>query len=188
MLHAAADDGVEDRVIAVRDGVDLNHLAIGAGTVILRKLAERPLGLAHLRQDPAFDHDLRMGGHADLVGPAFDHFNRPAEQRTGDFHFVVIECRDRLGSQNAGGMYADHQRDLQRLASLFGHAEIMLGMPRQQQDADAVGAADLAAMDRDVLNAGLRIAGDQQRRRDIGPAVVFIVLGDRQLPNRSISR
>ncbi len=166
----------------MRDGVDLDHLAIGAGAVILRKLAERTLGLAHLRQDAAFDHDLRMSGHADLVGPAFDHFDRPAEQRAGDFHFVVIERRDGLRSQNAGGMHADHQRDLQRLAGLFGHAEIMSRMPRQQQDADAVGAADLTAMDRDVLNTGLRISGDQQRRRDIGPAVVFIVLGDRQLP------
>jgi len=31
MLDAAADDGVEDRAVAVGDGVNLDHLAIGAG-------------------------------------------------------------------------------------------------------------------------------------------------------------
>ena len=107
-----------------------------------------------------------------------------AEQRAGDFHFVVIERSDRLRRQNAGGMHADHQRDLQRLAGLLGHAEIMPGVPRQQQDADTIRTAHLAAMNRDVLNAGLRISGDQQRRRDIGPAVVFVVLRDRQLPEQ----
>jgi len=55
-------------------------------------------------------------------------------------------------------MHADHQRDLQRLAGLFGHAEIMPGMPRQQKDPDAVGATDLAAVDRDVLNPCLGMA------------------------------
>ena len=151
------------------------------GPVILRKLAERAFRLADLRQDASFDDDFRMRGYADPVGPALDHFDRLAEQRAGDLHFVVIERGDRLRRQNAGRVHADHQRDLQRLAGLLGHAEIMPGMARQQQDADAVGAADLAAMNRDVLNAGLRIAGDQQRRRDIGPAVMFVVFRNRQL-------
>ena len=60
MLHSAADDGVKDRILAVRDRIDLNDFAVGARTVILRKLAERPFGLAHLGQDTAFDDDFRM--------------------------------------------------------------------------------------------------------------------------------
>ena len=148
----------------------------------MRKLAERPLGLADLRQDAAFDDDFRVCGHADPVGPAFDHFDGAAEQRAGDFHFVLVECCDRLRSQNAGRMHADHERDLQRLAGFLGHAEIMQGVPGQQQYTDAVGTAHLTAVNRNVLNSRLRIARDQQRRRDVGPAVVLVVLGDRQLP------
>ena len=113
MLDAAADDGVKDRILAMGDRVDLDHLAVGARPVILRKLAERTFGLAHLRQDTAFDHDLRMRRHTHPVGAAFDHFDRTAEQRAGDFHFVAVERRDRLRSENAGRMHADHQRDLQ---------------------------------------------------------------------------
>ena len=162
----------------------MDDFAVGARTIILRKLAKRPLRLADFRQDAAFDHDLRMGGHANRIGSAFDHFDRLAEQRAGDFHFIVIERRNGLRRQNAGRMHADHQRDLQRFAGFLRHAEIMSRVPRQQQHADAIGAADLAAMDRDVLNAGRRISGNQQRRRNIRAAVVFVVLWDRQLPQQ----
>ena len=162
MLDAAADNGVKNRILAMGDRIDLDHFTIGARPVILRELAERPFGLADLRQDAAFDHDLRMRGHAHAVGTALDHFDWPAEQRTGDFHFVAVERGDRLRSENAGRMHADHERDLQTFAGLFGHPEIMQGMPGQQQDADTVGPTHLTTVDRHVLDTGLRIACDQK--------------------------
>ena len=107
--------------------------------VVLRKLAERAFRLAGLRQDASFDDDLGMRRYADPVGPAFDHFNRLAEQRAGDLHFVIVERDDRLRSQNAGRVHPDHHRDLQRVAGCLGDAEIVPGVARQQQDADASG-------------------------------------------------
>jgi len=58
-------------------------------------------------------------------------------------------------------MHADHERDLQRLAGFLGDAEIMQGVPGQQQNANAVGAAHLTAVDRHVLDSRVRIARDQ---------------------------
>ena len=179
MLRSAADDGVEDRILAVRDRIDLDDFAVGARPVILREFAERTLGLANLRQDAALDHDFCMRGHADPVGPAFDHFDRLAEQGAGDFHFVLVEGRDGLRSENARRMHAYDERNFQRLAGFLGHAEIMQGMSGQEQHTDAVRTADLTAVNRYILNAGLRISSDQERRRDVGSAVVFIVLRDR---------
>ena len=141
MLDAATDDGVKNRILAMGDRIDLDHLAVGARPIILRELAERPFGLAHLRQDTAFDDDFRMRRHPHPVGAAFDHLDRTVEQRAGDFHFVAVECRDRLRSQNAGRMHADHERDFEAFAGFLGHPEIMQGVPGQQQDADAIGPA-----------------------------------------------
>jgi len=45
------------------------------------------------------------------------------------------------------------------------------------QYADPVLANDLTAVDGNVLDAGLVIAGDQQSGRDIASAVALIVLG-----------
>src|SRR4029077_18008471 len=109
MLCSVADDGVENRILAMRDRIDLDHFTIGAWPVILRKLAERPLGLANLGQNAALDDDFGMRRHAYPVGAAFRHFHRPAEQRAGDLHFVLVERSDRLRSQNAGRMHADHK-------------------------------------------------------------------------------
>ena len=91
MLQAAADDGVEDRVLAMRDRIDLHHVPLGALAVILRKLAERPFGLAHARQETALDHDLRVGRHPQFAGQAFDHGQRPPVQRAGDLQLVDID-------------------------------------------------------------------------------------------------
>ncbi len=58
---------------------------------------------------------------------------------------------------------------------------ILMGVARQEQHADTIGSAHLTAMNRDVLNAVLRIARDEQRRSNIGSAIEFVVFGNRQL-------
>jgi len=148
-------------MLAVGDRIDLDDFSIGARPVILRKLAERPLGFANRRQNAALDDDLRMRRHTHPVGPAFDHFDRPAKQRAGDFHLVLVKRRDRLRRKNAGRMHPDHERDLKRLARLLGHSEIVLGVARQEQYPDSIRTADLAAVDGDVLNSCLRVARNQ---------------------------
>src|SRR4029077_14644328 len=75
MLCSAADDGMENWILAMRDRIDLDHFTIGARPVILRKLAERPLGLANLGQNAALDDDFGVRRHAYPVGKAFRHFH-----------------------------------------------------------------------------------------------------------------
>ena len=91
MLQTAADDGVEDGVLAVRDRIDLHHVPLGALAVILRKFAERSFGLAHPRQKTALDHDLGLGRHAQLAGQALDHGQRPPMQRTRNLQLIDID-------------------------------------------------------------------------------------------------
>ena len=162
MLEPAADDGVEDRVLAVRDGEHLHHLAVGARAVVLREFAERSFGLAHAGQDAALDDDLGVGGHANFAGPAFHDGQRPAVQRARDLQFVVIDRHDRLRGEQRQRIDADDDRGVERLPRLLGHLEERVGVARQHQHAEAVGAGHLAAVDGDVLLSGLRIARDHE--------------------------
>ena len=180
MLEPAADHGVEDRVLAMRDRDDLHHLAVGARAVGLREFAERPFRLAHARKEASFDHDLGFGRHADVAGQALHHRQRPALQRARDLKLVVIDRHDRLRGQQGQRIDADHDRGLERLTGLLGHAVERKGVARQHQHAETVGAGELAAMDRDVLLSGLWVAHDHDAGRDIGAAVVLVVGRQRQ--------
>ena len=180
MLQPAADHGVEDRVLAVRDGDDLHHLAVGAAAVGLREFAERAFRLAHAGKEAALDHDLGLGRHADVAGQALHHRQRPALQRAGDLKLVVVDRHDRLRGQQRQRIDADHDRGVERLARLLGHAVEREGVARQHQHAEPVRPGELAAVDRDVLLSGLRIAHDHDAGRDVRPAVVLVVGRQRQ--------
>src|SRR5262249_10125584 len=67
VLQTAADDGVEDRVHAVRDRIDLHHMPFGALAVILRKFAERSFGLAHGSNRPPITPSPSAGTRKSLV-------------------------------------------------------------------------------------------------------------------------
>ena len=107
MLQPAADDGVEDRVLAVRHRVDLHHVTVGALAVILRKLAERTFRLAHAGQEAALDHDLRLRRHPQFAGQAFDHRERPPVQRARDLELVDVDRGDRLRGEQRERIDAD---------------------------------------------------------------------------------
>ena len=182
MFEPAADDGVEDRLLAMGDRVTSITSRSARGAVVLRKLAERAFRLAHVGQDAALDDDLGFGRHAHVAGPAFDHRQRPAVQRARDFQFVVVERGDRLRRQQRQRIDADHDGNVERLVRPASAIwKNMLGMARQQQHAEAIRAAHLATVDRDVLLPGPRIARDQQARGDVRPAVVLVVRRHRQL-------
>ena len=103
-------------------------------------------------------------------------------QRAGDLELVDIDRRDRLRGEQRERIDADDDRGLERPAALLRHLEEHVGVARQQQHAEAVRAAQLAAVDRDVLLAGARIARDHQAGGDVGAAVVLVVGRKRQQP------
>src|SRR5215467_8591031 len=90
MLHSAAHDGVENGIPSVSYGIDLDHLAVGALTIILGKFTEWTLWLPYLRQQAPLKDDLRMRGNPDAIRMTSDHFDRPSKQRAGNFHFVLV--------------------------------------------------------------------------------------------------
>ncbi len=180
MLQTAADDHVEDRIAPVRHRIDLHDVPLGPLPVILRELPERPFGLADFGQEAALDHDFCVRRNAHIVRQALDDVEGLAGERPGDLQLVVAEGHDSLGCEEAGGIDADHEGDFEAPALGLGLAVEIVGMPRQDQHADPVWTADLAAQDGDVLQAGLRVPGDHQARRDVGAAVVLVQSRHRQ--------
>src|SRR3954471_12756900 len=180
MLQPAADHGVEDRVLPVSDGNDLHHLAVGAGAVGLRKFAERSFRLAHARQEAALDHDLGLSRDPDVAGQAFHHRQGPALQRPGDLQLIVVDRYDRLRGEQCQRIDADHDGGVERLTGRLGHAVEREGVARQHQHAQAIGPGQLAAVNRDVLFPGARIAHDHDAGGNIGTAVVLVVGRQRQ--------
>jgi hypothetical protein len=100
-------------------------------------------------------------------------------QGAGDLQLVVVDRHDRLRGQKRQRIDADDDRGVERRAGLLRHALEHKGVPRQHQHAQAVGAGELAAVDRDVLLSGFRIANDHQARGDVGTAVMLVVRGQR---------
>ena len=182
MLQAATDYCVEDRVLAVRHRVDFHHVTLGTLAVILRKLAERAFRLAHARQEAAFDHDLGLGRHANVAREALHHRQRPPLQRARDLQLIAIDRGDGLRGEQGQRIDADDHGGFERLAALFRHLEEHVGMAWQQQHAEPVWPAQLAAVDGDVLLSRMRVAGDHQAGRDVRPAVMLVVGGERKQP------
>ncbi len=180
MLKATADDHMKNRIAPVRHRIDLHDVPLGPLPVILRELSEWPFGLADLWQEAALDHNLCVRRNAHAVRQALDHVEGLARERPGDLQLVVAEGHDGLGGEEAGGIDADHEGDFEAPALGLSLAIEIVGMPGQNQHADPVRTADLAAQDGDVLQAGLRVPGDHQARRDVGAAVVLVQSRHRQ--------
>ena len=180
VFQPAADDGVEDGRLARGDAVHLDDVAPGAFAVVLRELAEGAFLLAGFAQDAAFDDDLGLGRHADIVGQALHDWHRRAVQGAGDLQLIGIQRRDGLAGQQRDGVDADDDGDFQVLAHFLRHVQVAHGVARQDEHAQAVRAVHLQTVDGDVLDAVLRVAAEAEAGADIGAAVEFVVRGDRQ--------
>src|SRR5947209_12843682 len=60
MFEPATDDRVEDWIATMRYAIDFDDVTLCAFTIILREFAEGAFQLAFLRQDTAFQHELRV--------------------------------------------------------------------------------------------------------------------------------
>ncbi len=181
VLQTAAHDGMEHRCLAVGNGIDFNHVALGALTVVLRKLAERALLLAGVGQQPTLDDDFRLGRYANTVGQALGHRQWAAMQRAGNLQLVVVYRHDGLRGHQRERIATDHHGHFQIFILALGFLKECKCMPGQQQSTETVRPAHLQAMDGYVLHPGTRVAGDQQTSGDVGATVVFVVRRDRQL-------
>ena len=180
VLELGGDDGVENRVLAMRHAINGDYVVLAGRAVGARELAERAFELAHVGQHAAFDDDLGMRGHADLAAAALHHFERRAVQAAGDLEFVLVDGHHGLRGQQRERIGADDDGDRQVLAHLLGHGGKRIEVARQDQRLQAAPVLDLDALDRHVLRAGLRVPRDDDARSDVLRAVVLVVARDRE--------
>src|SRR5690606_25109224 len=147
VLQASADDGMEHRRLAMGDGIDLDHMPLGALAVVLRELAERPFLFARISPQAALDDDLGIGRHANAVGDALGYRQWPAMECTSDFQLIMVNRHDRLRGHQRQRVATDHHRNFQVLVLALGLLEEGQRVTRQQQRAEAVATADLQAVD-----------------------------------------
>ena len=167
-----ADDRHEHRCAPHGDGGHLHgHVEVLERHVAVA-FAERAFGLEQLGIDQPLDHDLGVGRHVEVDRRRLGDANGRARQRAGDRHLVLVDRELlRAGEHDRGGA-TDHDgarhRPLQR--AIFLPMQVAAGAAdaRGHAHAEPVGRFELAAVGAHVLNAGLGIARDAQRRRQIG--------------------
>ena len=81
-------------------------------------LAERRLGLEHVRIDHALDHDLGIRRHVEIDGAAARHADRRAGSAAGDRHLVHVDRKLLRAGEHHDRRAADHDRDRHLLAAL----------------------------------------------------------------------
>ena len=188
----AHDGGRIHRVARVRDGGHLHHrVSIGqrieTGVIAegalehrarSKRLAARriPVGCAALGADPALDHDLAVGGHAQRHGLRAHHGNAAAVQEAA--HQQFADAWWQWGGCAVGhhALAAKADGDRHALAQLLPAAPVrgavVMQMPVHGQRG---GAKQLAAVHADVVAGGLgRVAivgmdGVHAGQRDVAP-------------------
>ncbi len=163
---------------------DLDHRhRLGIGE-IADEFAERPLHDGLVAADHAFQHDLGLRRHQQILARRLHHRQRPPAQPAGDRNLVGILRHLRAhggGGVLQGDVGADADRDRQMLALGLGALE---GEPQMaaeiEPDRGALGTEELQPVIARVIDAGLRVARDDDARGDEAPAVGWGVGEHRQ--------
>ncbi|MNC15456.1 hypothetical protein D3C75_632750 [compost metagenome] len=146
----------------VRDGKDREavHFIVVTGVVTVRAF------WCHFaRLDIAFKHDLRAGGHFQIVGNTLHHFGPGAAQQSGEGIFREGIRYRRNGTQNGGRIGT--QRDGNREAfARMGCAPLLIikraAAMRQPAHDQFVFANQLLAIDTEILTLFMRTARNGQ--------------------------
>src|SRR5215471_5289351 len=179
----AAHDVLIESIAPVADGAYLDHVLRRPLGGVAGELGERALRLARAGEDPALQHELRLGGrfhgHAQ---PGHDLERLPEEAAR---HLVLVGV-DRPFPEPAPEMEermrADHHRYGQRLAPLLRPPLIVPEMPAAvQARAHAVTPAQFHAVEARVAHAGVGVLGHYDAVGDVGARVFREVIDDGQL-------
>ncbi len=167
-----ADDRLTDRVLARRNGRDLENLFHLARPEIAARFSEWRLRFEHVGADFAFQHDLCGGRDQQVAGFGPRHLDGCAIQRAGKAIFVHPVWDLARGRQQQRRRSPDENGSFQRLAKTSRLLPVDRQMLRRyiRGAADAILPFDHAAIDTEVVRARFRIArdpytGSDERRR-----------------------
>ena len=148
----------------MEDGIALE------GAVIAQKLAKGTLGLhmAALVQI-ALDHIFGVGGHADVVGHAFDHRQRRGAQ--GRHKPQLIHGHPHHGGHVVDGMRAHHEGHRKGTILHIGFIDRAEIAGRDQINPRLARAAQHQATNARIGHAGAGIDDEIDARRNIGRAI-----------------
>jgi hypothetical protein len=122
----------------------------------------------------AFEDELSVGGHEQIIGHAFDDAHRRTAQRRDEFELVGGNAHRR--ADVIDGMRADGERDRQPLAALRmrNRDRAQIGR-RDEVDARRAPATQHQTANADIGPAGVGIDGEIDRRRDVWRAIQIVL-------------
>ena len=170
-----ADDRHKDRRTLVRDRSHFHrHIEIFQRHVAVA-FAKRPLRLEQLAVDQPFDNDFGISGNIEVDADGFDDPDRGAGKPARHGHFVLVDRKLLRAGKQDDRRATDHDGARHRLFSflVFSPMQIAAGAarPRRHAHAKTVLRFQRAAIGAHVLHAAFGIAGDAQRRCEIGGGV-----------------
>lgn len=182
-----ADDGAGiNGILAMGDGGDVKDgIRLGQGVVagVIAEgafHAERFLGI-----DVTFDDKVGIGGDHEVVGLAFDEFDRFFAEITGEEEFVEAIGQWGGGAEGKYGVATDEDRDGHALAGFVVAASVAGGdFLKLPVHAGGLGVVNLDAIHADVAVASVGILGDDAGEGDEAAAVVGPAFEDGQVEER----
>ena len=193
MLLGRADASLDNRMLAIRDGLHLNYRHRGIRrTGIARELRH---GLASTRvlvlddtfaaHKLALDNELGIRDSLRINGYAIAKLDSLSAQRTGNLQLVETIRGGRsleAGSNLDGRVNADAYGNRQVLAKRLGLREHSADMAatRNHVHRNLVLVLKTQAMNRNVLYAGLRIGGISHAERNVRTSIFLGVLRRRE--------
>jgi len=175
-LRHLADNRAEHRLPLARDRGDLHRHVEGFERDVAVAFAERRLGLELLAIDQALDDDLGVGRHKKIDGLPLDDADRLAGEAPRDAELVEIDGELlRPGEHHhRRGADDDGDRHLVAAVAVFEPVPETAGagrLARHHAHRKAVGCFQRRAISAHVLHAAVGIAGDAQRRGQIGRGI-----------------
>ena len=169
LLRVAGEDVLVKRLLPQRDAGDLRHVVVAHAHRMAGELAEGPLLLPHVGQDPPFQNHLRMGRDLDRHGLATHQRHRLLHHAADDVVFVHVEGRQRQGADGEGGMDPHDEGDVQGLAPVLG---VALATPemhaRGQMHAQPVPLHHHGPVEAEVAHPAHGVPGDDDARGHVG--------------------
>ncbi len=172
VLHGRAPDhrGVVDGVAPVREAADAEDGVLPGQRVEAGVVAEGPLGSRFAAADGPLEDDLGRSRHLQVHRAAVDHLHRGVAQEAGGHHLVHALGQRERGGEGHRRVGADGHGHLHLLSlpvAVVG-GPVLVGLPVH---AGGPAVVDLQAVHAAVGLAGARVAREDQRQRDEGPAV-----------------